>query len=204
MKRLLNVVVVLVVLSALIAGCGAGGTPISKDMDSKVSTKIEKGADAKSRKVTFTYFLDKTGMTAIAAVITKEIKNAEKAKNGEKAKNLKAIFAKFTANGFANATKIIKGISVAGPFNGWKANKDKLTAGKVKTFAIYSITKEWGFSVQKAVYKFPVSLNIGKSVTDQVQVWVSDPIATESKPDGFGGKNSILFIKDFPVEADAK
>jgi len=204
MKRLLSVVVVLVVLSALIAGCGAGGTPVTKDLDGKISAKIEKGADPKTKKVTFKYFLDKKGLTAISAVIVNEIKNAEKAKNGEKAKNLKAILTKFNANGFANAAKIVKGISVAGPFNGWKANKDVMTAGKVKTFVVYSISKEWGFSVQKPAYKFPVSLNIGKSLTDLVQVWVPDPNAAETKPDGFGGKNAVLFIKDFPVAADAK
>lgn len=185
----------LVSLMFLVA-CGGG---ITKDMDGKQGPTIEKGSAEKARVVTFSFYFDKSGATAVAAVIDKEIKNAENNKNTEKAAKLKKVYDKFTSGDFKGALKVLDKISVAGGFQGWKPGVDVLKAEKKGDFTVFTLKKEFEFEVAKPDYKFVFSLKAGDSAADLENVWVPDPLASELKDDGFGGKNSILSIVDFPT-----
>jgi len=191
MKKFSVIIAVVFAVSLIMTACGR--EPITG------STKIEKGSTAKKRKVTFSFFLNKKGLQAVAAIIAKEISNAEKNKNVEKAKNLTTLKEKFTAKNFANALSIIKNVSVAGTFNGWKAGKDSLESIKQDKTTIYTVTKEWEFATANPPYKFVFRLNLTKKALNMQTVWVPDPMALNTVGDGFGGKNAVLKIKDFPA-----
>jgi cyclomaltodextrinase len=81
----------------------------------------------------------------------------------------------------------VNSIAVAGNFNGWD----------VKATPLNDDDKDgvWQTSVDlppgRLEYKFVVN-------GDQ---WFADENATDSSPDGFGGQNAVLVLKDKPVEA---
>lgn len=207
MKKSVLFVAVVFAFSLILSACGGGGTPITSDLSGKTGPKIEKGSSDTSRKVTFTFYLDKSGAEEVARVIKAEHKKAVEGKQAERAKTLEKILKEFTANKFGKATSIIKDVSVAGPFNGWKARKDLLTAtkkGEKGEMRVYTITKEWEFATGKPPYKFVFGLNVGKSAADLTDIWVPDPLAKETVDDGFGGKNSILPIPGFGGEEKDK
>jgi hypothetical protein len=190
MKKLVLVLSVLAL--ALAIGCGGGGMP-QKDMDGKAAPAIEKAAGANSAKVAFTFVLDKTGAEAIAAVIEKEIKNAQNDKNKEKEEALGKIKSSFASD----PAKVIKQVFVAGPFTGWDSNKVALDAGKSGEFVTFGKSVDVEFSIDKEQYKYVFTLNAGSSAADSQNLWVADPLASEFVDDGFGGKNSLLVLPGF-------
>ena len=193
MKKVLSVLVAVLVISALLVACG--GKAPKGELKGKTAPVVAAGSSASHRVVTFSFALDAKGYKAVMAIIKKEIKNAEKGKKKEQAKNLKDILGAFKSD----PVKTIKGVSVAGPFNGWKAGKDKLAASKSGKYTVFTLKKEWEFSGEKEMYKLVFSLNAGDDVLKQAYVWVPDPMAAELKPDGFGGQNSLLLIPGFKV-----
>lgn len=185
MRKILVLFTVLL-LAGMLTGCGSD---VLAEMDGK-STKVEKGSGEGKKVVTFAYYMDEQGKKAVADVIDNEIKNAEENNNAEKAKALKEIKSAFDKE----PLKIIKNVSVAGPFNGWKPRKATLKKGECQGNAAYYIKKEWEFATEQAPYKFVFGLNVSDDATAMQDVWVPDPRAENKQDDGFGGFNTILDV----------
>lgn len=197
MKRVFSVLIAVLLMSMLLAACGGESAP-KGDIKGKSAPVVANGSSGSKWVVTFNYYFDATGYKALKDVIKTEIKKSEKDKKKERAAQLKAILKAYKSD----PLKTIKGVSVAGPFNGWKPGKDKLTAAKAGDYTVYSIKKEWEFSGEKEMYKIVFSLNATDDVMNQTYIWVPDPMASELKPDGFGGKNSLLALPGFKASDD--
>lgn len=198
MKKAVSVLIA-VFLVLMLSACGSNAP--KEDMAGKTAPTVEAGSSGAKWNVTFRYYLDKAGYEAVCKVLDHEITNSEKQKKQEQADQLKEIRKAFKKD----PLKVIKGVSVAGPFNGWKPGTDVLTAAKQgEKFTVYTIKKEWEFSGDKEQYKMVFSLNASDDVMKQSFIWVPDPMASELKDDGFGGKNSMLAIPGFKASDDKK
>jgi glycosidase len=81
----------------------------------------------------------------------------------------------------------VASVAVAGSFNGWNATANPMTDADKDGVWETSLDLSPG----RVEYKFVVN-------GDQ---WITDEGAAEFSPDGFGGQNSVLVVKDTPVTA---
>ncbi len=163
------------------------------DIQNKESLSVKRGSAYNRRKITFNYYLDMSGATALDLALNREIIYAKKVNNNEKVKILLKIRESFFQDAFKNAHIIIQNVAIAGPFNGWNPEKDSLVVSKTNGYYVYSGEKDFKFSKDEQEYAYVFKLQI-KNVKEPQYLWVADPLSTNTQPDGFAGKRAFFKI----------
>lgn len=140
----------------------------------------EQTGDPKDGKfpLRFAFHLDARGAAAISEALSREIALAQLTGLESRANTLEELKSLFSDNDHAGAEKLLAGVSLVGPFNGWDPGAQQMKKTAQGVYVVYTVEDNFPCLHTNEAYGFIATL---ASADRRVQIFVPDPLAAASR-----------------------